>query len=546
MRLATNLTRLDLIAGARLLFHLPGFVARRPGALDARQILRDRLATRETRFLGFVRRAVFEQPGSPYASLFLRARCESGDLERLVRQNGIESALLELFRAGIYLSGDEFKGRRPVRRGADTISASPERLVNPTAAFDLPTQSSGSRGARTTVPTDLGWIRERAVNTFLAVQARGGTRWRHALWNVPGGSALSVLLQYAHFGLPLGPWFSQVDPAAAGLHPRYRWSARAVQWVSALGGVSLPRPRHVSVDDPLPIVRWAAELLRAGHTPHLDAFPSAAVRLCRAALRQGIDVTGLRFRLTGEPVTEARHRVVREAGADPFPLYAVTGSGPIGQGCLAPSYPDEVHVLHDLHALIQPGLAGATDLFRPRALLVSTFSPAAPFILINVAHGDEAALSDRRCGCPFEALGWTRHAHTIRSYEKLTAAGMTFSDVDVTRVLDEILPARFGGTPTDYQLVEDASDDGEPRLRLLVAPAVRVSDLAAVAEAFLTGIGNGAGAERIMADVWRQSGVLQVELREPVAGPSGKIWHVHLSPRSHGGVGLTGRQTAGR
>jgi hypothetical protein len=197
-------------------------------------------------------------------------------------------------------------------------------------------------------------------------------------------------------------------------------------------------------------------------------------------------------------------------------------------------------LLHDLHALIQPGLAGATDLSRPGALLVTTFSAAAPFTLINVAPGDEAALSDRRCGCPFETLGWTRHAHTIRSYEKLTAAGMTFSDVDVTRVLDEILPARFGGTPTDYQLVEDTSDDGAPRLRLLVAPTVRVSDLAGVAEAFLAGIGNGAGAERIMADVWRRSGVLHVEVREPLAGPSGKIWHVHLSPRSQVGVGPSG------
>ena len=240
-------------------------------------------------------------------------------------------------------------------------------------------------------------------------------------------------------------------------------------------------------------------------------------------------------------MTEARHRVVREAGAEPFPLYAVTGSGPIGQGCLAPAHPDEVHLLHDLHALIQPGLAGATDLPRPRG------PPRSPpsrlplrSTLINVAPGDEAVLSDRRCGCPFETLGWTRHAHTIRSYEKLTAAGMTFSDVDVTRVLDEILPARFGGTPTDYQLVEDARDDGAPRLRLLVAPTVRVSDLAAVAEAFLAGIGNGSGAERIMADVWRRSGVLHVEVREPLAGPSGKIWHVHLSPRSQVGVGPSG------
>ena len=52
--------------------------------------------------------------------------------------------------------------------------------------------------------------------------------------------------------------------------------------------------------------------------------------------------------------------------------------------------------------------------------------------------------------------------HTIRSHEKLTAGGMTLLDTDVIRLLDEVLPARFGGAPTDYQLVEHESDDGEP------------------------------------------------------------------------------------
>lgn len=32
---------------------------------------------------------------------------------------------------------------------------------------------------------------------------------------------------------------------------------------------------------------------------------------------------------------------------------------------------------------------------------------------------------------------------------------MTFLDTEVIRVLEEVLPARFGGSPTDCQLVED-------------------------------------------------------------------------------------------
>jgi hypothetical protein len=75
-------------------------------------------------------------------------------------------------------------------------------------------------------------------------------------------------------------------------------------------------------------------------------------------------------------------------------------------------------------------------------------------VLLNLSLGDHARLERRACGCPLERLGWDTHLETIRSFEKLTAAGMNFLDVDVIRVLEEILPARFGGGPTDYQLQE--------------------------------------------------------------------------------------------
>jgi hypothetical protein len=81
-------------------------------------------------------------------------------------------------------------------------------------------------------------------------------------------------------------------------------------------------------------------------------------------------------------------------------------------------------------------------------------------------------LSQRRRGCPLEQLGWTTHLHSIRSFEKLTAAGMTFLDTDVIQVLAEVLPARFGGGPTDYQRVEQEQSDGRPTIRLLVHPGL--------------------------------------------------------------------------
>ena len=117
----------------------------------------------------------------------------------------------------------------------------------------------------------------------------------------------------------------------------------------------------------------------------------------------------------------------------------------------------------------------------------------------------------------------------IRSLEKLTAGGMTFLDTDVVRVLEEVLPARFGGGPTDYQLVEQETEDGRPQLRLLVHPALGTLDPAAVAEVFLAVISRGPGAEAVMGLAWRDAELLRVERSAPLATAAGKILHLHVA-----------------
>src|SRR5262249_31532466 len=155
-----------------------------------------------------------------------------------------------------------------------------------------------------------------------------------------------------------------------------------------------------------------------------------------------------------------------------------------------------VHVMRDLFALIQPGADAEQDgVLPPRALLITSLHPNPLLTLLNVSLGDEATLLDRDCGCPLHGLGWTTHLHTIRSYEKLTGGGMTFLGAEVIAVLEEALPARFGGGPTDYQLVEDETPTGELCIRLLVHPRLGPLDAEEVREAFLEAIGHGSGAE---------------------------------------------------
>jgi hypothetical protein len=271
-----------------------------------------------------------------------------------------------------------------------------------------------------------------------------------------------------------------------------------------------------------------AGIVRAGRTPHLYTYASSALRVCQSAQAAGLGLDGSRFTLTGEPVTDARLAVIREVGATGAARYATTETGPLGDACAAPEAADDIHLYDDLHAVIQPGRHGREARLPPGTLLISTLRHTAPFILINVSMGDAAAIRRRACGCPMGALGWSTHLHTIRSFEKLTAGGMTFLDADVIHVLEVVLPGRFGGLPTDYQLVEEEVAS-RSRLRLVVHPRLGPLDTATLAEVFLSAIGAGSGAARVMARQWRELRVLEVERTVPRATAAGKILHLFVA-----------------
>jgi hypothetical protein len=505
---------------------LPWFLRHPLRAEQAEPTLRQRLERRESDFLSLVARGVYAQARSPYRALLQLAGCEYGDLECLVHRDGVEGALRALYRAGVYLTVDELKGRCPVQRGSQTLETDLRGLANPTQGPHVPSRTGGSRSAGTQVPIGLGYVRDRAVNTFLALRARGGAHWIHANWGLPGSTTMVRILEYSCFGSPPVRWFSLIDPVQSGLHGRYRWSPHLLRLGGRLAGVPLPRPRHVSLDNPLPIARWMAEVLREGRTPHLLAFASSAVRVCQVAAEAGIDLRGAQFSLAGEPTTSARLHAIRRIGADAVPSYASAEAGAIGFGCLAACDAGDLHLYHDLVAVIQPEQVSNGEAAHA-PLFVSSLRGTAPLVLVNVSLGDQALLTRRTCGCPLERLGWSTHLEAIRSAEKLTAGGMSFHDGDVIRVLEEVLPARFGGGPIDYQLLEGETADGRPRLRLLVHPRLGPIDPQAVKTAFLGALGAGPGGGRVMSLVWRDGNFLEVERAMPRVTSGGKIQHVH-------------------
>ena len=100
----------------------------------------------------------------------------------------------------------------------------------------------------------------------------------------------------------------------------------------------------------------------------------------------------------------------------------------------------------------------------------------------------------------------------------------------MVHLVEHELPARFGGGPTDYQLVED-EHGGLPRVRLLVSPRVGEVDERSVLDEALAGLAEGAGYRAMMAGVWRDGATLTVERAEPLQTAAGKILPFHVLPR---------------
>ena len=529
--------------GLRFTLSLVGFL-RHPVTLEeARETLCSRFEHRSSNFLWLVRKAIYENPSSPYFHLLDYARCQYGDLEKLVLQLGIEGALGVLFQKGVFLSVEEFKGRAPLIRGNQVIEVPAGGIRNPLSRGHFRARTGGSsaasrtpsdRGTPPAAPSpvfmDLAFLRERSMNHRLAVQFRGGGHWAHANWSVPGYTDLVMGLELLASAGGLARWFNQVDPSTPGLPLRYQSSQSAVRWAGRIAGVGIPKPQHVPLTEPAPILRWATAALAAGKTPHLVTFVSPAVMLCQQAIDHNIDLTGMQMTLGGEPLTQARLGSILKCGAQPVPRFMAMECGYLGYGCLNAGLPDTYHVFYDLNAITQAGPHGKEFGLPPDALLITSMRPSAPYILLNVSLGDRAAVEDGPCGCPLEEFGWRHRITRVRSFRRLTSGGMTFLDDDLARILEDVLPARFGGTPLDYQLIEDEGQDGAPRLLLRIHPRLGQMDPAAVLKAFHDALQSLSAAERLMGIQWKSAGLISVQRQAPDSAASGKVLHFLRAP----------------
>lgn len=145
--------------------------------------------------------------------------------------------------------------------------------------------------------------------------------------------------------------------------------------------------------------------------------------------------------------------------------------------------------------------------------------------MLNVDSGDCGDIRRRDCGCPIGALGLDLHASHLRSYEKIISEGLSYLRADLAFLVEEVLPERFGGDPSDYQLVE-VEDNGMPFVEIVVSPRVGRIDDAAVPGVVYNWLQERPG-EQLMADFWRDANTVRVVRRPPYATTAAKVLPLH-------------------
>jgi hypothetical protein len=518
----------DLANFARYAWGLKGYLSDILTPERCRRMLIDGLENRDKSFLSILERGIYATSRSPYRKLLLHAGVEFGDAVRLVHQLGIEGTLAKLYDEGVYVTLDEFKGRRPILRKGLEFQARPQDFNNPLLTKYFEARSSGSRGVGTRIAIDLDLLTHEAAHYHYILTSFDLTARPIGLWRAvpPAHAGMKVVLRYAKLGKSVEKWFGQSKLSWSPRELKYALLTNYTIYTGRFFGRWLPLPEYVPIDKASEVAYWLAKKKEAGTPAVLDTNASSGVRTCIAAKEKGLDISGTFFRFGGEPFTTAKARVVTETGSHAICHYSMAEIGHIGIACAAPSDLDDVHLLTDKVAVIQRPKTLGSDGLRVESLVYTTILPSCPKMMLNLESGDYGVIEERVCGCPIGGFGFTKHLSLIRSYEKVTSEGVTFLGTELLRLLDEVLPARFGGHPTDYQLVEE-EEGGLPKVNLFVSPRVgNVSEKAVLDTVFQTFELHPRG--HMIVDQWRPGQTIKVIRGEPYTTTSAKILPLHI------------------
>jgi hypothetical protein len=497
---------------------------------DSRRLIRETLVRREQGFLRLLDGAVYANPHSPFRALLEHAGVELGDVVRLVRSGGVDGALHELQEAGVHMTLEELRGNIPIRRGSLELSFRTADLDNPLATSVFRARSGGSRSLGRNSLVNFPSFEYQAAYWSVFLSAFGLSERPSAVWYPPIMPGISLTFSEAKVNRR-PEWWSLPSPLVRGTGSIREGVLVTSAW--AIGRAlrrPIPFPRHLPPARAERVAAWLARKRSEGTPGLLLATPSSAVRVCRAAAEHGLDISGSFFRMGGEPFTAAKKKILTDAGCTGACHYFLSELGWVGIACADAAAPDDVHMAMDRVAAVSAERRLPSG-HTVATLRFTSLHDSLRTIFLNVETDDFGVLEERECECELGGLGLTQHLHTIRSVEKLTGEGVSFLGETLIALVEDALPARFGGTAADYQLVE-RERDGATRVQVVVSPRLGPLDSADVVRETLAFFDGRGRAEQVMAGLWRTSGTLEVVRAEPHVTRASKVLPLHLADSS--------------
>ena len=513
---------------ARYAWGLNGFLRNTLTPEACRRMIGEQLRSREESFLGIVERGIYSNPKSPYLRLLRHAGVEYGDFAALVRESGVEGSLERLYDTGVHVRLDEFKMRVPVTRPGLEFAPGPHDFDNPLLSAQYSSRTSGSRGRVTRVIMDLDLLAHDAACHYFMLEAFGVGERPFGIWREvpPVTTGMNVLLRLTKLGKRVEKWFSTSRVKTSPDSLQFAFFTWYTILASRILGMPLPAPEYTPLENAAEAARWLALKRSQGSPAFMDTQASAAVKVCIAAGEEGLDISGTCFCIGGEPYTRGKADAIAGAGCIAIPRYSMAELGNMGIGCAEPEYLDDVHLLTDKIAVIQRKKSVGEGDLDVGALIYTTILPSSPKLMLNVESDDYGVLEHRSCGCAVGKAGFTTHLSGIRSYEKLTSGGVTFLGTELLRLIEEVLPQKFGGHATDYQLAEE-EEGGLPRVNIVVSPKVGKIDEEKVIDSVYQALLPYPGGD-VMSERWQQGRMLRVVRREPYRTASAKILPLHI------------------
>jgi hypothetical protein len=497
---------------------------RSPLEPDPEGIIRKEMEERTDNFLAHAA-TVMSMPGHPYAVMFSLAGCSYADLEAAARRDGVEATLQKLLEEGVFLTHDEFRGKKEIVRSGRHIPALASMWNNPASKGGYVQSSSGTSG--------------RPVTTFQSVAAarHGESMGRLFLreFDFSRGARVSVAPILPGFGLlsaisvgrlvgGYDRWFATGGATWKNLH--YRIITRLLVAEAKLLGLHAPYPIYLKQNDFRPAAEYIKKRLDAGEPAGMNGFVSAIARVAEAALSAGLDLTGCSALTGGEALTDAKRQLIESAGIKVYSSYGTTDFGGIGMPCSQMNTGNCSHVMKHAIALISRTEESSWTDTRVNSLYATSLLPIAPRIFINAEIGDTGIIEKATCDCSFSKLGFDLQVRDVAAISKVTAQGVTIETSELVPLLEEKLPARFGGHSGDYQLCETEAGS-QTEIVLRIRPGVSASAPVDILKYFSDEVKRVYGGSLSVVS-WLHSEGMRAEVVPPVLAATGKFRAVRL------------------